>query len=142
MVLFSYTHFFSLSSQFEVSCQVDFLDVDTIGLAGAFAPCNQPAQANFEVTESDLGIDYKKSYEGGESMEFPVPGLTVGIPIVGTAQVQLAVDLEGDASQLTVQLGLDACVTVLGVTECGSDLTSDLPYWALSDSYDFSNYCQ
>ena len=130
------------NAQFQISCQVDFLDVDEIGLYALFAPCNQPAAATFEVTEQDAGIDYKKQYEGGEAMEFPVPGLTVGIPVVGSAQVELAVDLSGNAEQLSVQLGLDACASVFGYQKCGSDLTSELPYYVLSEQYDFSNYCE
>tara|TARA_B100000795_G_scaffold17640_1_gene11707 strand:+ start:707 stop:1414 length:708 start_codon:yes stop_codon:yes gene_type:complete len=127
--------------EFTVACTVDFLDIDEIGLTGNFQPCGSPAQANFEVTEADLGIDYTKSYEAGDAQEFPIPGLTVGIPIVGDAQVELAVNLGGDFSSLTVALGLDACIdTVIG-DECGSDVSSELPYYAIQDSYDFSNYC-
>ena len=112
------------------------------GLTGSFAPCAQEAEAEFEVTESDLGIDWTKSYEAGEAEEFPIPGLTVGIPILGTAQVELAVELDGDASALTVSLGLDACIVSYFGTKCGSDLTSELPYYALNEQYDFSDYCQ
>merc|ERR1719345_556598 len=130
------------NGQFEVQCQVDFMDVDEIGLTGSFAPCAQEAEAEFEVTESDLGIDWTKSYEAGEAEEFPIPGLTVGIPILGTAQVELAVELDGDASALTVSLGLDACIVSYFGTKCGSDLTSELPYYALNEQYDFSDYCQ
>ena len=111
-------------------------------LRQSFAPCAQEAEAEFEVTESDLGIDWTKSYEAGEAEEFPIPGLTVGIPILGTAQVELAVELDGDASALTVSLGLDACIVSYFGTKCGSDLTSELPYYALNEQYDFSDYCQ
>ena len=75
------------NNQFQISCQIDFLDVDEIQLFATFAPCNQPAQAAFEVREADAGIDYTKQYSGGEAMEFPVPGLTAGIPVIGSAQV-------------------------------------------------------
>ena len=127
--------------QFQIDCTVDFLDVDTIGFAAAVAPCAQPAEAQFRITESDAGIDWQKTYSAGDTQEFAVPGLTVGIPLVGSAQVELAVGIQGNAQQLQMQLGLDACATVLGYQKCGSDLTSELPYWVLSGSYDFSGYC-
>jgi hypothetical protein len=65
----------------------------------------------------------------GTNTEFPIPGLSVEIPVVGSAGVFAAVKLEGDANQLSVQLGLDACGQIFGETECGSKLTSELPVW-------------
>ncbi len=58
------------------------------------------------------------------------------------SQVELAVDLSGNAEQIEVQLGLDACASVFGYQKCGSDLTSSLPYYVLDEQYDFSNYCE
>ena len=66
----------------------------------------------------------------------------MGIPVVGDANVMIAADIEGNAGSLAVKIGLDACMTVFGYQKCGSSLTSELPYYVLSDSFDFSNYCQ
>jgi hypothetical protein len=130
------------SGQFAVACTVDFLDVDTIDFTANFQPCAAEAEVDFEIVEEDAGIDYTKSYTAGEAAEYPIPGLTVGIPVIGDANVMIAADVEGNAGALAVKVGLDACITVLGYQKCGSDLTSDLPYYVLSDSYDFSDYCQ
>ena len=42
-----------------------------------------------------------------------------------------AVKIDGNANQLTIGLGLDACASVLGKQECGSQLTPALPIYLL-----------
>ena len=127
-----FSHFLSTFSVSFTNAQVDFLDVDEIVFTANLSPCGDPASAQFEVAESDAGIDWSKTYSAGDSEEFPIPGLSVAIPVLGDADVELAVDIEGDASALSMNFGLDACITVLGYSKCGSSLTSELPYYILS----------
>lgn len=123
-------------------CDVDVLGLDTIGVKADFEPCAQPLHIDLEITESDMGIDYPiTGITAGEDNEIPIPGLSWGIPIVGTADAEMAVKIDGNLDDVTISLGVDACATVLGVEECGSDLTSELPIYLLNSEFDFSDIC-
>ena len=125
-----------------VSCSINFLDIDTIGMTADIEPCGNPATIGGEITEADLGINYQWGpYSTGDSGEEPIPGLSVGIPIVGNAQVEAAYDIEGNAGALTIKLGLDACIDSIIGKECGSDLTSELPIYILQDTFHFDSIC-
>ena len=47
----------------------------------------------------------------------------------------------GDVSQLVINLGVDACMEVLGFETCGSKLTTLLPIWVIQETLDFSTIC-
>ena len=59
------------NGQFQVKCDVDFLDVDTIEFTANFQPCAAEAEVNFEIVEEDAGIDYQKSSSAGDAEEYP-----------------------------------------------------------------------
>lgn len=52
------------------------------------------------------------------------------------------VTISGNLDDVSVDIALDACATIAGISVCGSDLTSDLPWTVLKGSYDFSNLCK
>lgn len=125
----------------EVLCEVNVLDKDTIGVAVNILPCAKPASISFNVTEADKGI----SYSVGESLPYtgsiPVPGLSIVTPI-GSGGVELEVTLDGDVDQMQVDVAVDVCVDVpVWGKECGSKITSDLPYVLLNQTFDFSKVC-
>ena len=123
-------------------CNVNVMGLDTIGVKADFEPCAQPLHVDLEVTESDLGIDYPiAGLTAGEDNEIPIPGLSWSIPIVGGADAMMAVKIDGNLDALQLSIGVDACATVLGFKECGSDLTSDLPINLINAQFDFSNLC-
>jgi len=127
--------------QFQVQCNMDFY-YDQINLVASFNPCATRAEAEFEIKEYDLGVDYSTSYEAGQSMSYPIPGLTASILAV-TAQVYLDVTIDGNAEDLAVSLAVDACATIpIYGSVCGADLTYSLPYVVMTGQYDFSGYCQ
>jgi len=77
----------------------------------------------------------------GTDEEFPIPGFSIDIPVIGSAGVFAAVQIDGDLSEFSVQVGLDACVDTIIGEECGSSLTSDLPLWVLQGTYQFDSIC-
>ena len=125
------------STSLNMSCTVDMLDVDTLGFSANLAPCGKPASLTLRVTEADEGIDWSTQYDSGESGEVPVPDLSIDVPIFGSAGVYAVYEIDGDASALGIALGLDACGTVLGITKCGSSVTSELPIILLNNTYKF-----
>ena len=105
-------------------------------------PCTDPAKISIVVTEADMKINYTiADIVAGTTEVVPIPGLSIPIPLVGDAQVQADITVDGDASMFTIDIGLDACVTVFGFTKCGSDLTSDLPIDVLNTTVSFSGVC-
>jgi hypothetical protein len=105
-----------------MTCEVNLLGVETIGVFAELLPCALPAKMSFDVTSASTGIRFGDSVVLGTTEVVPVPGLTVGIPIIGTAQVQVNVELKGSVAQMAVDLALDACVASFLGTKCGSDL--------------------
>jgi len=124
-------------------CQVNMLNLDTVGLKMDIEPCADPAHVNLDVTEADLGIDYPiTGLTAGEDEDIPIPGLSINIPVVGDAGVNAVVDLDGNVDQFTMDLGLDACAEVMGYQQCGSKLTSELPVWVLQGTFSFGDMCE
>jgi len=119
-----------------LECDVSFLGLDTIGLAADLAVCGDDLHANVEIVESALGIDYKVAGISSDSTtDIAVPGLSVGIPKIGDAGVQVAINLHGTASSLSAKIGLDACAKVLGFKLCGGNLLPVLPIWILDGTW-------
>ena len=70
--------------------------------------------------------------------QFPVPGLTFQIPLIGGAGVYLIGALSGSISRLSIDLGIDACTQLPIIGEaCGSALTSALPIEILDFQFNF-----
>jgi len=123
-------------------CQVNVMDVDSVGVKAQFEPCAQPLTIGLEITEADAGIDYPiAGISAGDDKEIPVPGLSFGLPVIGSADANMAVKVDGNIDAVNIAIGVDACATVLGFKKCGSSLTSELPIWILNGQFDFSNLC-
>mmetsp|Transcript_22527 Transcript_22527/g.72913 ORF Transcript_22527/g.72913 Transcript_22527/m.72913 type:complete len:120 (-) Transcript_22527:27-386(-) len=97
----------------------------------------------FQVTEADLGIDYEiEKLTAGEDAYVPVPGLSLDVPVLGSAGVNLVARITGSVQELTLSFGLDACGSVLGVETCGADVDPyRLPVMMLNETYAFGSVC-
>ena len=111
-----------------VGCAVNFFDVDTIGLTGEFELCHNPASATIKVNDTKFGINHELAgLVAGKAIDFPIPGLSLDIPDIGSVGVNAVFDIEDDLENMDIKLGLDACGKVLGHSVCGSKLTDELP---------------
>jgi len=125
-----------------LECSVNVLDIDTVGVRADFEPCADPLHMDLEITESTFGIDYPiADLTAGTDEEVPIPGLSFSIPVVGSAGANMAIKIDGNVADLTVAVGVDACMSVLGVNTCGKDLTSMLPIYILQGDFHFSALC-
>ena len=123
-------------------CSINVLNIDTVGVRMDFEPCADPLYLSLDVTESAMGFEYNLGeFKAGEDDEVPIPGLMFGIPLIGSAQAEMAIKMSGNIQDLTVQLGLDACMSSIVGTYCGKDLTSGLPIYFLSGTMEFSDLC-
>jgi len=125
-----------------INCQVNVLNADTVGMLIDLEPCANPATMSIVVTEAALGIKYTiADITAGTTEEVIIPGLFVPIPLVGQGQVQADITVDGNIDKLDIDIALDACLSVFGITECGSDLTSLLPVEVLQTSVGFTDVC-
>jgi len=126
-----------------IACDVNFFGVSDIQLAARLTPCSVPATISFEVIEKLLHIDFKiASLRAGVDEEIPVPGLALIVPGVGDVGIHVLVGLKGDASDLDVKIGVDACGEALHLKKCGRDLIPLLPIYILSHSFNFGDMCK
>lgn len=115
-------------------CDTTVLDVD-LEFSLLIAPCAQPeATIKFEIQVDGCPWDY--SITAGMDGSVDIPGLSFDIGIVSAGAV-LDYSLDGNAEALEIKLGLDACGSVFGVKECGSDLSSDFPINILDEKINF-----
>lgn len=124
----------------KVECSISIFD-DTVNFIANIQPCAQPADIEFEISDTDLGVDYTKTISMQDSEQFDIPGLTFGIPGYASASAVADVTVGGDLDDVEISLGLDACASVAGFQVCGSSLTDELPVTVLEGTYDFSNIC-
>ena len=126
-----------------MTCSVSIIGLETIGVVVDMEPCAQPMNFDIEVTEGDIGIDYKiASLTTGEDSDIPVPGLSVDVPVLGSAGVNMVVKIDGNVGALSLGFGVDACASVLGYEKCGADVDpAQFPTLLLNSSYSFSGVC-
>ena len=122
-------------------CTVDFCDLDTFTVQAMLAPCGKPAEVKVEVQDSDMGIDYSFDYKAGDTEQIPVPGLSFDIPLLGSVGVVIDLGVSGNIDNLEISVAADGCGTLLGVTECGADLTSMLPIPLLDGTFNLGSFC-
>merc|ERR1711862_31029 len=80
--------------------------------------------------------------EAGDVQEIPIPGLSIDIPKVGSAGLDVAAGIKGNPDHFEIQAGFNACGIIEGHHACGSDLTGELPVWMLQHTFQFSHYCE
>lgn len=126
-----------------VKCLVNLLGLDHVGLEADLLPCAQTASLELDITDTKFGIHHKiAGIEAGIDKQFAVPGLSVKIPIINVqAGVVIDVSLLGNANNLSLSIGIDACAKVLHKNRCGSKLTHKLPIKILSGHWSFGQYC-
>merc|ERR1712151_472621 len=108
-----------------------------------FALCTVPAHLDLVVTESTHGVNFTLAgIEAGQEQDIPIPGLSVAIPKIGNAGVDVSVELDGDLEDLKMEVGVDACAEIAKHKVCGSTLTKHLPFWVLHGHYRFSHFCE
>ena len=126
-----------------LACTVNFFSEDTITIQGTLQLCKNPAEANIVISDTKFGIHHTLAgLTAGKAIDWPIPGLSLDIPDIGSVGVNAVFDIEGDLSNLDIKLGLDACGTVVGKSVCGSDLTDKLPIYVLDGSFDFDDLCK
>ena len=77
----------------------------------------------------------------GKEGSYPIPGLSLHIPKLGNAGVQVAFELEGSAREAEIKVGLDACGSIDGHKICGSKVIHELPLWLISGKFSFGHIC-
>lgn len=122
-----------------VKCPVEVFE-QTVYVGMDVEPCRKPAR-----------IDMTVSWESGQYSftvlstddveEIPIPGLSLYIPGVGDVGMDVAVGFSGNVDELTVKVGLDACVAVLGQRLCGNSLTHTLPIWIAQGTVSLGDMC-
>ena len=126
-----------------VKCGIDFFGEDTITLTGDLELCQSPARATIVIDDSKFGVHHELAgLTAGRALDFPIPGLSLDVPDIGSVGVNAVFDIEGDIENLEIKLGLDACGTVLGHKACGSELTDELPIYVLDHTFDFDSLCK
>jgi hypothetical protein len=119
---------------------------DTIGLKISLDPCNPDGSSlTIDITERDHGIDLTVAgIKAGEEKNIPIPGLSIVVPTVGHFGVDVAVLIFGNPDNLSVKVGLNACMAAGQHQFCASSvpgLTNILPWYVLKGTYSFGHYC-
>jgi len=132
---------------FVAECDVSlgkFLD-DTIGVKFDVEPCGTPAEMSLDITEKDHHIDFPiAGITAGKEENIPIPGLSIAVPKIGNLGVDAAVLISGNPDELTLKVGLNACVAVGSKDICASSiplLNEFLPLYLLSGTYSFGHVC-
>jgi len=126
-----------------VNCSVRLLQSDEISLIADVAPCDDVAHMDLIVSELKHQINFTLAgIKAGQTVNEPIPGLSVDVPKIGNAGVDAMVKIDGGLDMLELSLGLDACAEIHGYKVCGGSLTSHLPFWVLHGSFHFSNFCK
>jgi hypothetical protein len=124
-----------------IDCTED-LAIDTVGLRGVMTPCGDEAKIALTIYETDIGFQYSKSISSGVSIaSFPIPGLSVGIPVIGDAGVYAGIEFKGSLQSLTLEGDLDLCADTIIGNECGSKIYSGLPVDVIDGTWDFTDIC-
>jgi hypothetical protein len=126
----------------DLQCNVDFFDLDTIGLDLNLSPCVNPASATLSVTDTKFNIHHELAgLHAGKALQWPIPGLSLSLPDVGEVGVVVDFNIEGNIAELDLSVGLDACGKIVHVGICGSRLHIGLPLNILSHTFNFSQAC-
>ena len=135
-------HCSNVNHGFDLACEVNFFKLDKIGLDLTLSPCVSPASAELDVTDTKFNIHKELAgLHAGKALQWPIPGLSLSLPKVGEVGVVVDFNIEGDAAELTLKVGLDACGKVSHVGICGSRLHIGLPLNVLSHTFNFSHAC-
>lgn len=115
--------------------------IDTIYVEVVMEVCADPATLGITMMDGDTQYTFSVSITSGDTGSVPT-GIMVGIPGVGDVEIVLMYVMSGNIDNLTVQLGFDLSMTVLGFTEtCSGIYPEECPVWFYSQTMNFGNYC-
>jgi hypothetical protein len=119
---------------------------DTVGIKLVVEPCNEEGSSiSIDITDVEKNIDYPISQiHAGEKEIYPIPGLSIGVPLIGHVGVDAVVSIAGNPDKLTLNVGLDACIVVRHKYVCAEvlpGLGEFLPWWVLNGTYTFGDIC-
>ncbi len=100
----------------QVICDVNLLDALNFTTDVYINLCAKPVNINITFIPPNWStvID--------TSLDIPVPGLSVDIPEIGDAGVFIDVALDSSPSNVTLVVGIDACIGILDYQECEPDV--------------------
>ena len=136
----SFCHCADVGGGADAKCTIDFLDIDSVVFEADLEPCN--LKGSISVTETDMGVAWSEGFGVDESIDIPIPGLSIDVPLVGSVGAVAKASVSGTVTSATFSIGLDACLG--DANECGSDIPvigHYLPYTILDETYDFGNVC-
>lgn len=100
---------------------------------------------SLDITDTEFNVDFVISeIKAGEEDYIPIPGLSIAVPQVGHVGVDAVVMINGNPDELNVKVGLDACIKLRGKHVCAEwipGLTTIFPWWVLSGTYHFGDFC-
>ncbi|KAL3935855.1 MAG: hypothetical protein SGBAC_008710 [Bacillariaceae sp.] len=120
---------------------------DTIGMKINLDPCNPDGSSlSLDVTEEEHNVDITiMGVKAGEKHNYPIPGLSIVVPTIGHLGVDVAVLIYGNPDNLSVKVGLNACMAAGPQHQyCASGipgLSRVLPWYVLKGTYKFGDYC-
>ena len=119
---------------------------DTIGMKLDLDICNDEGSSiTLDVTERNHNIDFPISaVRAGEEENIPIPGLSIIVPGLGSLGVDATVLITGNPDFLTLQVGLNACLSTDHKEICASSipgLSNVLPWYVLKGTYSFGDVC-
>eukprot|EP00927_Polykrikos_kofoidii_P075818 TRINITY_DN7229_c0_g1_i1.p1 TRINITY_DN7229_c0_g1~~TRINITY_DN7229_c0_g1_i1.p1 ORF type:complete len:193 (-),score=19.34 TRINITY_DN7229_c0_g1_i1:76-654(-) len=125
-----------------VTCQITTIFNDPIELRADILPCDPVAHMDLVLTDGRFHKNVTVvTVELGESETFPVPGISLAIPHVGSVGVHVVGRLDGSLQNMLVEIGFDACLKIASHEVCGASLTRYLPLWILKKEFVFGNLC-
>ena len=129
----------------DIKCTIDMI-IDTFNLEAQLNICDQTVGAgmSISISDDDIGLHWSKSLRAGDSIDIPIPGLSIDIG-VASAGVDLEGDLSISASAVDIEVGINACADLPFVGNvCGSSLPvigSVLPIDVLNFEFDYQTVC-
>jgi hypothetical protein len=119
---------------------------DTLAIKLVVAPCDAHGSSiSLDIVELNHNLVYKvEGLRAGDEVNLPIPGVSVVVPGVGHVGIDAAVLIAGNPDELTLKVGVNACIAIRDKQVCASDipgLDRVLPWWILSGTYHFGDIC-
>lgn len=119
---------------------------DTLEIKMVVAPCDaRGSSISLDIVELKHNLVYKvEDIRAGDEVNLPIPGVSVVVPGIGHIGIDAAVLISGNPDELTLKVGVNACLAIRDKQVCASDipgLDRILPWWILSGTYTFGDIC-
>lgn len=124
-----------------VTCTFSVLGTP-FGIGLDIEPCKKPnAEIDFEAFFDTHTFDY--SIKAGTKGTEAIPGLSFSIDHIIAAGAFVDYELDGNANNLRIIIGIDACADIDHVKHvCGHDVTKKLPINILNTTVSFASICK